>query len=58
MPSYGERHHSAKLSPGEVREIRELREGGMRLREIGALFHISHVAVFKVANRISWAHVE
>jgi hypothetical protein len=54
----GERNGHAKLSDGEVREIRRRRAGGELLISIARNLGISTAEVSKVALRQAWAHVE
>jgi len=54
----GETNPQAKLTADDVRAIRRLRERGMLLREIGAIFDIGEAQVSRIANRKEWAHVE
>jgi len=49
--------HTAKLSEGDVRLIRALREAGLTYRAIAAKFEISPVAVWRCANNRSWSHI-
>ena len=53
----GVRHHSAKLNPNVIREIRDLREKGGSLNEISARYGVSQASVSRIVNRQSWAHV-
>lgn len=52
----GERHHKAKLTEPEVRQICELK-GTMSQRAIGELFGISDVNVSVIHRGRSWGHV-
>lgn len=47
-----------KLTPDIVKQIRRLRESGFQYREIAKQFGIGAPTAFKVANRISWKHVD
>lgn len=54
----GSKHGSAKLTEGEVFEIRRLaNEGDLTQREIGALFGITHQNVSDIKLRKIWNHV-
>lgn len=48
---------SAKLTPGAVRSIRDLRKTGVLQREIAEEFGVSRRAVGKLLNRETWCHV-
>jgi hypothetical protein len=53
----GERQHSAKLTPAQVREIRRRAETEPKAA-LAREFGISPPAVGKLVSRRSWAHVE
>lgn len=53
----GESSTSAKLTEGEVRQIRALRATGRKLADIAAEFGVSHELVSKIARREIWKHV-
>jgi hypothetical protein len=48
---------SGKLSEGDVREIRRLRESGSTLASIASRYGVSEPLVSKVARRLVWAWV-
>lgn len=53
----GERHNCAKLTEADIREIRRLRRGGMRVREIAPRFGISSDYIYDIARGKAWPHV-
>jgi hypothetical protein len=54
----GERHHHAKLTADEVREIRKLDDGTWPPRyKIAALFEVSAATIFEIATRRTWRHI-
>lgn len=53
----GEQKNNAKLSAGEVHEIRRLHEEGMSLTEIARQFGIVFQNVSCIVNRKSWKHI-
>ena len=56
---YGERHGNARLTEGDVREIRQLlAEGVTNHREIGALFGISHSTVRDIEKGRRWRRLK
>ena len=50
----GERHHSAKLT---IDQVREIRASPPPLREIAERFGVSIVAVWRIRKRQTWKHV-
>ena len=50
----GLRHPTAKLTPGDVREIRELVASGCTQRSAGELFGVHNVTVSDIARGRSW----
>jgi hypothetical protein len=54
----GERNGIAKLTEGDVREIRRRRLNGELARLIAPDFGITHFNVYQIEKRRSWAHVE
>jgi hypothetical protein len=54
----GERQHSAKLTPHQVREIRALyAAGGISHRALGERFGVSHHSIQDILSRKHWSHV-
>jgi len=53
----GERNGRARLTPDEVRRIREMRADGMEYREIAAHFGVATPTVQHVVSRKNWAHI-
>lgn len=59
----GEKHWYSKLTIDDVRAIRKLHtvhgfNKEISLRDTARKFNVSVGAVFKVVNRITWAHVD
>jgi hypothetical protein len=54
----GENHGMSKLNEQSVREIRQLRNQGMRIAEIARIYGITDVTVSHVCHRKTWTHVE
>lgn len=55
--SQGSKHGSSKLTEENVKEIRELRNKGLTLIEIGDKFNISFQTVSQIVNKQRWKHV-
>jgi hypothetical protein len=53
----GSKHHNAKLSEDDVREIRRLYSAGFNRRRIAEKFRVTLAAVKLIAARKSWKHV-
>jgi hypothetical protein len=53
----GSRHHQAKLTEAQVREIRRLAAGDQSLRSIAAQFGVSDTLIGLVVKRKFWRHV-
>lgn len=54
----GVQHPAARLTEDDVREIRRLHVATFFTnRDIGLKFGISHVAVYKIISRQTWAHI-
>jgi hypothetical protein len=53
----GEKNPNAKLTEGEVREMRALRKQGVSYRELGRRFGVTERAAHRVVNRDDWKHV-
>jgi hypothetical protein len=56
--SWGERSGHAKLTEGDVREIRQLAARGVRHAEIAERFSVSRVTVSDIHRRKSWYQLE
>jgi HNH endonuclease len=54
----GERHHQAKLTENDVREIRRLREQGVFFKELAKRFGISLGVAHAICSRKIWRHVQ
>jgi len=50
-------HWQARLTDEQVRELRQLREGGYRYRDLALRFAISPTACFSVVERRTYRHV-
>lgn len=53
----GEQNGTAKLTPQEVREIRELHAAGRSCLSLSRAYHVSSSTIEKIVNRKTWAHV-
>lgn len=53
----GAGHHSAKLTPTQVREIRAAIEEGTTNTVLGRRYGVSGAAIRAIRNRKNWAHV-
>ena len=53
----GEKHRRAKLTNESVREIRAMRDRGLKLREIAGSFAISIAQVHNIVIRKHWGHL-
>lgn len=53
----GEKQHSARLTPDEVRKIRSLR-GKVLQRELAGMFSVDITQISRIQRRLSWAHLE
>lgn len=51
---WGERSSFAKLTPSDVRKIRELSQNGFSNKELGRMFKIDEWHVIRIVKRISW----
>lgn len=54
----GERNPNARLTEGDVREIRRLRLDGMQGKDVAAMFHTTPANVSLIVTGRAWAHVE
>lgn len=54
----GEDHHKAKLSVGQVRELRRLRATGVTYPALAVKFGIAVSHAHRIANSESWRHVD
>jgi hypothetical protein len=50
----GTAHHSAKLTPDDVKQILTLRASGMGIAELGRLFGVVHQHISKICRRKCW----
>ncbi len=55
--AHGERVGGAKMTPEAVREMRRLRDGGMLLDALSALFGVHVTTVSHICRRETWRHV-
>ena len=55
---YGERHHWARLTEAEVREIRAAFDIGIPCRDLADMFHIHPETVRLIGKRQTWAHID
>lgn len=55
---HGKAHWSAKLDEEKVRQLRELRRGGMSQRALAARYSVTRNAVRSVLSGRSWRHVQ
>lgn len=53
----GESSHLSKLEESDVREIRELRKGGLGIKEIAEMYNIKHPNVSAICLRRTWKHI-
>lgn len=53
----GQAHHLSKLTEGEVRRIRSLRDSGERVIDIAKMFGIVESNVWNIVSRRTWKHV-
>lgn len=53
----GERHGQAKLTEGQVIEIRRLAALGIRQKDVGAQFGITQTMVSHIVRRTAWTHL-
>ena len=51
----GERHYNARLTVGQVSEIRKLYAGGTSQRKLAVLFGVGQSQIQRIVNRESWA---
>lgn len=56
-PKLGEKHGCARLKESEVLKIRELREQGAELRQLGEEFGVHHSTIFHIVHRMTWTHI-
>lgn len=55
---YGEQHHNSKLTPNDVREIREIHASGTASKcQIGRYFGVSQWTVSAIISGKTWRHV-
>jgi HNH endonuclease len=53
----GERHHMARLTEKDVRQVRELHAAGWPMRDLSQTFAISFAHVSRIINHLSWRHL-
>lgn len=53
----GSNHHKSKLSEEDVLKIRELRDSGKTLREIGHIFNVHLSMISYICNGKNWKHI-
>ena len=53
----GERNYQTHLTDKDVRRMRSLRSGGMKLLELSSEFGVSDTSVSSICRRKSWRHV-
>lgn len=54
----GERHPRAKVTADQVREIRRLREEGVRLTSLSAQFGLNTGSIYHICTRKNWSSIE
>lgn len=54
----GERHHRAKLTDNDVREIRSLLRMGFSRPDIARRFCVCRETIYRIADGSGWKHVE
>jgi plasmid maintenance system antidote protein VapI len=58
LTSSGERHHSAKLNPAKVQEIRRRRQAGELLVALAEAFGVSVQTIHAIVTSQTWRHVD
>lgn len=53
----GERHHQAKLTEQQVREIRARHGAGEQQKTLAAEFEVATYAIWSIVHRRTWRHV-
>lgn len=53
----GERHHSARLSPADVMEIRRMKSLGLRTADLARRFGVDWGTIARAARGETWSHV-
>ena len=53
----GEKSPNAKLKASDIPKIREMRHRGMLMKDIGAVFGVSHGAISHVLSGKQWKHI-
>jgi hypothetical protein len=56
--THGERNGSAKLSAGDVIELRALRRAGWKLRELANRYGLTVAGAGQIARGTTWAHLK
>lgn len=54
----GERHHQAKLTEAQVREIRQRRASGEQGNALAREFGVTPTAICSIIKRKTWAHLQ
>jgi hypothetical protein len=54
----GEKSHTAKLTPDQVRSIRKYHAGGMSQKDNAAKHNIGYTAVFNIVHGLKWTHIK
>lgn len=53
----GERHHSARLTGGAVRQMRDLHARGISYKELGRRYGVSDTSAKRAVEGLTWKHV-
>lgn len=56
-PWFGEKHHSAKLTENDVKEIRQLASEGKTRRELAESYRVTTALIKSICERKSWKHL-
>lgn len=54
----GRKHHNAKLTEEDVKEIKIMLKNGVSRKDIMNKFNVSYKNLSKIANNKTWKHVE
>jgi hypothetical protein len=57
QPAKGEKSGRSKLTEEQVLEIRDLREKGYGVRQLGRLYKVNHGTIEAIVNRKTWRHI-
>ena len=55
--SRGENRYNAKLTADDVIAIRSMRERGIELKQIAAVYGVNKTTVFTICKRSTWKHI-